>query len=261
MLLYPRLSPTVARKLADELSRKSLQSLLEVRSFNHPATTFASTGGNRVDTSHLREIDKCIRENANICGYPTFVDDARLRKFDSNSGCILHEMMDISPSEASNPGVWTFMTCVLWPDIVRWRFPGNKEGTSRERFIGGRRNTFGRVWWRAYILKQPENEHPYELLDLLGEDELVQITERPSLSGSPTLAKIICRTFLNITSNAPDSIQSRALFRDTVKRLRRMFPMVSFDAIDDQVLKSLIDEVFTASIKSLSIEKDIMDGL
>jgi hypothetical protein len=163
----------------------------------------------------------------------------------------MHEMMDISPSEASNPGVWAFMACVMWPDIVRWRFPGNSDGTSRERFIGGRRNTFGRVWWRAYILRQPASERPYELLDLLGEDELVQITERPSLAGNPLLAKMVCRTFLDATSEPSDTPQSRALLRDAMKRLRRLLPMVSFDALDDQTLKSLIDEVFRASIKSL----------
>jgi hypothetical protein len=252
MLLYPHLSPTATRKLAEELSSMPINSLHTQSAINHPAAIHSPTGGNRVSASYLREIDQHIRESASSCGYPTSVDDSRLSSFDANSGRILHEMMHISPSEASNPGVWAFMACVVWPDIVRWRFPGNADGTSRERFMGGRRNTFGRVWWRAYILKQPANEHPYELLDLLGEDELVQITERPSLAGSPLLAKMVCRTFLDVTNNPSDTHQSRALLRDAMKRLRRLLPMVSFDALDDQTLKALINEVFKASIKSLS---------
>jgi hypothetical protein len=251
MLLYPHLPLTVARRLVEELSSRSIDSLLALSAFSHPAAAFAPTGGNRVSASYLREIDRCIRESADSCGYPSSVDDSRLRGFDASSGRILHEVMDISPSGASNPGVWAFMACVLWPDIVRWRFSGTTDGTSRERFIGGRRNTFGRVWWRAYILRQPASDHPYELLDLLGEDELVQITERPSLAGSPSLAKMVCRTFLDVTSGPSDTPRSRVLLRDAMKRLRRLLPMVSFDALDDQALKSLIEEVFRTSIKSL----------
>lgn len=252
MLLYPHPPPTVARRLAEDLSSRSIDSLLALSAISHPAAAYAPTGGNRVIASYLREIDRCIRESADSCGYPASVDDSRLRRFDASSGRILHEMMDISPSGASNPGVWVFMACVLWPDIVRWRFPGDTDGmSSKERFIGGRRNTFGRVWWRAYILRQPESSRPYELLDLLGEDELVQITERPSLAGSPTLAKEVCRTFLEITSDPVAALRSRLLLRDAMKRLRRLLPMVSFDALDAQALKSLVDEVFNSSLQSL----------
>jgi len=251
MLLYPHLPPTVARKLAEELLSRSIDSLFALSAISHPAAAFAPTGGNRVSDSYLREIDRCIRESANSCGYPASVDDSKLRGFDASSGRILHERMEITPSEASNPGIWAFMACVLWPDIVRWRFPGNTDGTSKDRFLGGRRNTFGRVWWRAYILKQPDSDDPYELLYLLGEDELVQITERPSLAGSSSLVQEVCRKFLDVTSGTVGIPRSRLLLRDAMKRLRRLLPMVSFDALDDQALQSLIDEVFTYSAQSL----------
>jgi hypothetical protein len=251
MFLYPRLPLTVARKLAEELSSKSIETLCTLSSVSHPAAAFAPTGGNRVSDSYLREIYRCIRESASSFGYPDFVDDRKVRGFDASSGRILHEMMEITPSEASNPGIWAFMACVLWPDVVRWRFPGNTDSTSKERFIGGRRNTFGRVWWRAYILRQPNNDYPYGLLNLLGEDELVQITERPSLAGSPSLAKEVCRTFLEVTSDPFSVPQSRLILRDAMKRLRRLLPMVSFDALDAQTLKSVVDEVFRSSIQSL----------
>src|SRR5258708_6255402 len=121
MLLYPRLPLVVTRKLAEELSLKSIDSLLALSSVSHPAAAYAPTGGNRVNDSYLREIYWCIRESACSFGYPASVDDLKMREFDASSGRILHEMMDITPSEASNPGVWAFMACVLWPDIVRWR--------------------------------------------------------------------------------------------------------------------------------------------
>ena len=171
----------------------------------------------------------------------------------------LHEVLGISPSEASHQGTWTFMACIMWPDIVRWRFPGASNITSKDRFLGGNRglrNTFGRVWWRAYLLKQPENDHPYELLDLLGEDELVQITERPNIAGSPVLAKQICKTFLEVIARSSSTGITRSnLLREAMKRFRRLLPIISFDALDDKVLRDLVNEVFSSSLTSLSTNR------
>lgn len=189
MLLYPRLPLTVTRKVATEYSSKSIEQLLNLSGVSHPAISYSPTGGNRVTESYLQEIYKRMRDTACTFGYPRPIDDLRAKGFDASSGRILHKMMDVTPAEASNQGIWAFASCIMWPDIVRWRFPGNVDSTSKDRFIGGRRNAFGRVWWRAYILRQSSKENPYEMLSFLGEDELVQITERPSLAGSPALAK------------------------------------------------------------------------
>jgi hypothetical protein len=144
--------------------------LKEASSVKHPAAIYAPTGGNRVSESLLLEIQDDIRECAFKSGFPRAPVDSSRRGFDSESGRILHEMMQIAPSEASHQGPRAFMACILLPDIVRWRFPGAEKITSKERFLGGSRglrNTFGRVWWRAYTLGQPESNQPYEFLNLL----------------------------------------------------------------------------------------------
>jgi len=166
--------------------------------------------------------------------------------------------MGISPNEAANLGIWTHLTCVLLPDIVRWRFFDEK--TSEERFIGSarglRRNTFGRLWWRAYLLYEPTNpKDPFSLLNYFGEDDLVQITERPSLAGSPALIKQILLSFLTATtalklSGTDKNIKDRRLLRDVVKRIRRLLPIIVFEALDQNTLKNLIDELFIKSIAS-----------
>ena len=169
------------------------------------------------------------------------------------SGCILHEIMQIAPSEASHQGPWAFMACILLPDIVRWRFPGAERITSKERFLGGSRglrNTFGRVWWRAYTLGQPDSNQPYEFLSQLGEDEMVQIMERPGLAGSPLLARQVCRSFLD-AMRQNSGIARSELLRDTMKRLRRLLPLISFDALLDDELCILINEILLDSATSL----------
>jgi hypothetical protein len=161
--------------------------------------------------------------------------------------------MHITAAEAASQGIWMFIGCILLPDIVRWRFPGDAGGTSRERFLGGNRglrNTFGRVWWRAHILKQPEVQQPYQLLYQLGEDELVQIMERPSLAGSPVLARQRCLSFLRALADESGIMRSE-LLRDVMKRLPRLLPLMAFDALDGTVLASLVNGVFEESMKSL----------
>lgn len=257
MLLYPRLPITAASDIADSLLSESIENLRHLSAVTHPDAVYTPTGGNRVNETYLSDVYNRFRDCARSCGYPEPLDSHKIRSFDAASGKMLHQILDISPSEASYQGAWAFMACVLWPDIVRWRFPGVTDITSKDRFLGGSRglrNTFGRVWWRAYLLKQPENDHPYELLDLLGEDELVQVTERPNIAGSPILARQICKTFLEtVTSSSTTGITRSKLLRDAMKRIRRLLPLISFDALDENILQELVSDIFKASLTSLSV--------
>jgi hypothetical protein len=252
VLLYPRLLKSEEKGLVSRLATMSIEGAREESSTEHPDAIYAATGGHRVSKRELYLLQGNLRELAQQCGYPEQTDDKQRRRFDATSGQILYEKMQISSAEAAHPGIWIFIACVLLPDIVRWRFPGATGKTGEERFLWksrGVRNTFGRVWWRARILHQPDAENPYELLEQLGEDELVQIMERPAIAGSPVLAKQICRSFLNATTTT--SISRSDLLRDTMKRLRRLLVMISFDALDEGVLRELIDSVFTESITAL----------
>jgi hypothetical protein len=254
VLLYPRLLKSDERRLVSKLASISIAEAREASSTEHPDATFAATGGHRVTKCMLEELQANMRELARQCGYPEQPDEQQRRRFDAASGQLLYEKMQISAAEAAHPGIWIFMACVLLPDIVRWRFPGGTNSkTPDERFLWksrGVRNTFGRVWWRAHILYQENVENPCELLYLLGEDELVQIMERPNIAGSPVLAKQICRSFID-ASSAESGISRSDLLRDTMKRLRRLLAMTSFDALDKEVLRELIDSIFAESIVAL----------
>jgi hypothetical protein len=254
--LYPRLPMRIAQELAEDRANRSPA---ELRSPNgeldHPAVWYAPTGGNRVDEKTLREIQHLVRDCADRLEYPAPVDDLQRHRFDAECAVILYENMGIGPAEAAQLGVWAFMTCIMLPDIVRWRFPGEAEKTPIERFIGSarglRRNTFGRLWWRAYLLCLPDAEKPYELLSRLSEDDLVQITERPSLAGSSALVRQVCISFLQ-TVELDSQMPRRELIRDAVKRVRRLLPMISFDMLDRSQLQDMIDEIFLNSAAALA---------
>jgi len=97
--------------------------------------------------------------------------------------------MEIVPADAAEPGVWAFLCCVAVPDLACWRFPGR----TRERLLGGPRNALRRLWWRAYVLDRGSREG---LSGRLGEDETVQIMERPTLAGNPRVATTLADAHL-----------------------------------------------------------------
>jgi len=247
MLLYPRLPHYAAAVLAKNSATKSLDELYRRSSVSHSAALYAPTGGSRVDADRLYNLQIKIRSCAKVWGYPNQLDISSRQNFDTECAVILHENLALAPSEASNIGVWAFMTCIMLPDIVRWRFPGDQKNTSIDRFIGSshgmRRNTFGRLWWRVYLLRYPQNCDPYFLLKQLTEDEFVQITERPSLVGNPLLARQLGISFLETVEHFP-MLSRRELIRDAVKRVRRRLPILAFDVFDEIELKEVVDDIF-----------------
>lgn len=263
MYLYPRLTLSAAAEISKSKSVLDTLMLRQTHDGNKfivdDSALYAPTGGHRVDSQHLKTLRKLVRECADNLGFPEQPDVQTRQTFDTQCSIILFQNMNLTPSEASSLGVWSHMTCILLPDIVRWRFGG--DATSEDRFIGSarglRRNTFGRLWWRAYLLHEPAwTDDQFYLLSQFGEDDLVQITERPSLAGSPLLAKQVLLSFLEISqglkqSTADTQIRDRALLRDVVKRIRRLLPIVVFEALDPQTLKGLIDDLFVKSVESL----------
>lgn len=231
-----------------------LQKLVEISDVASEATIFAPTGGNRVDREVLIDLQSGVRELAAESGYPADSSQESRGNFDAASAQFLRDRMGISAAEASSQGMWAFVACVMLPDVVRWRFPGSKE-TTVERFLGGTRgirNTFGRVWWRAHIMRLANNPDPYRLLRELGEDELVQIMERPNLAGNMMLAQLTAEIFLEALPELPFNVPRSELLRDAMKRIRRLFPVMAFDAMDSEMLKEQLETVFADSVERLS---------
>ncbi|MGH7553509.1 MAG: DUF6339 family protein [Longimicrobiales bacterium] len=143
--------------------------------------------------------------------------------------------------------MWTFLACQVLPDVAAWRFPDRHE----ERLLGTPRNTFRRLWWRAYILDGSRSTSDSTLVvDELGEDEVVQVMERPSLAGNPRLARHMCLVFLELAARTPQ-VSRMELMRDTAKRLIRLTPFIALDALDDDVLAGILHSVFSESVRML----------
>lgn len=251
MLLYPQLPRPTVSVLAHSLRDQPVSHAAGLAAFEHPGAIFTPTGGTRVSTSQLRELREALLQQARRLGYPGGASEDQRLEFDAAAAVALHSMMSIPPGEASKPGVWEFICCVLLPDLVRWRFPGGAEGTSLDRYLSGRRNVFQRLWWRAHLFHDPgRGDHPYALLALLGEDELVQIMERPNLAGIRPLTRNIAAGLLSAAERHP-GVARRTLIREAQKRLMRLASFVSFDALDNELLKASVGAAFDQAAASI----------
>lgn len=237
--VYPRLPRTTGLAIIEESRSYDLDKLLALSAIDHPDAAPVATG-TRVDGSRLEEVRENVRRAAVDRGYPEPLRRGREWTFDSAAGRALYESMDVIPADAAAEGVWSFLSLVLLPEIGPWRFPDR----AQDRLLGHPRNVFRRSWWRAHVLgadldEAPEGQQP------LGEDELVQIMERPTLAANPRVARAVRD---GIFRGAERVAAARSEFaRDLTKRVLRLTPFLAVDLLDDAELATLVDDLIDQS--------------
>jgi hypothetical protein len=254
MKLFPRLNLEAARAVAEGVSVLSVAQAASGSGTDHPAAIFAPTGGVRVQLQELEGLQSHLRSVAREYGYPDPLRRSDQGEWDAKAAIVLHASMGIRPSEAVRAGVWAFLGCVLLPDLVRWRFSGDRTGL--DRFLGkqrGIRNTFGRLWWRAELLGAGDGEEgrsrARRYMDILGEDQLVQITERPEMAANRRVARAIAESYVNLRNRADG--KREALMRESVKRIRRRLAFVAWEVLPEGIVRAEVHALFEETLASL----------
>jgi hypothetical protein len=243
-LLYPRLPRAVAQNLIFERAGASLSDLSGLSTLSHPDAEPSATGGHPVDAHRLSEVRAEIREIAESAGYPLPLGTLT-QNFDRPCGSMLFRLMEIVPADAAEEGVWSFISLIVVPEIGPWRFPGRSE----ERLIGRPRNVLRRTWWRAWALG-PDLEHAPDGCTPLGEDESVQIMERPSLGGNRRTARAL-QAALWRAEESGLSVARSEVMRELARRLRAAKSHISLDALDDGALSDLLGRLTGEALKSM----------
>ncbi|OHV43329.1 DUF6339 family protein [Pseudofrankia sp. BMG5.36] len=233
--VFPRLDPGASRVLLVERTDLPLDRLRSLAATEHPNIDWYPTGGSRVSQDRLMVIrDKVCALSAEY-GWPS-APTGGFTEFEHRLYDVLLGTLEILPADAADEGVWSFLTLVLLPDVAFWRFPNTQRSGSYERLIGRPRNVFRRLWWRAYVLGT-------DLAGQLLEDEAVAIMERPTLGGSPMVARAIAETHLGLVREK-GSLPRTTLMREATKRLRRLTTILTLHAMDQADLHEVVQEVF-----------------
>ena len=240
VVLLPRLPRPSAEALLEQYIDDGYAAWSGFDPHNLPvAVRFAPTGGSQVHPNQLATLRERMLDIARSNGMGDKDARAAHAGFDAEMAASLAEDNLFASGEGLRDDVWTFVGSSLAPDIVYWRF-----GAARERYLGGVRNAFQRLWMRGRVLDRgDEHGKRWELLKELTEDALVQITERPSLGGDGVLALQIAEAWLRASvhhgRNAMQPIMRRAALR-----VRIWNEIRSLADLPTEHLESVLDGAF-----------------
>lgn len=165
----------------------------------------------------------------------------RYEEFDFRASVYLAESPLFMSGEALRDDVWSFVSIVMFPGIVSWRFRKD----SRERYFGGVRNALQRLWMRARTLDRGAG-HPdrWGLVRDLTEDALVQIIERPSIGADPKVARQLAEAWVRARDRyGRDGLED--IMRGVTKLLRMRNVIRAYAVLPDQMLAEEFDELFS----------------
>ena len=245
-LLFPRLPQAAARKQLEENRKLSIEQLVLSSESQHPAAAPAPVGGHPASANHLHGLQIAIRRLAQEYGFPNALTSMNQAAFERECGSLLLREMDIVPGDAASGEVWSFMSLVLVPEVPFWRFPNAAD----QRYLGGdNRNTFHRLWWRAFVLG-PDLASVDNGRTPFGEDDFVQVMERTAISGNRRLAQLFQKVVLSTDHDALKTTRSD-LVRKLAVQVRAHRAHMAFDLLDEADLERYIerlrDELFDLS--------------
>lgn len=251
---YPEISMPRGIALLQALEEETIEDL-RLRAGTQYPDVEPPVRGDPAPKELEQKLSEVLRDLAIETGYPsTMGRRAEVRAFDRPAGAVLHDLMRVSPADASRPEIWNYVSLVLLPDVAMWRFP------SREsyRILGAgfgdtanrkNRNAFGRLWWAVEVLgHEARLETEDEFGQPLGEDELVGIMERTSsIAPSPIVARTLAsrgRSFYATHRNELRrvGIPNRSeFFRELSKQIPRKRAVVNISALSEVELGEVIE--------------------
>lgn len=232
LFLMPRLSSLGFRRFHTELEQLAGLALSARLKALEDFISYGASGGTRLPALQLERFREGLVMAASSEGFPAKGSTAGRSRFDARCAAWLHEDGTVRGAEALRDDLWTFVACALAPDVAIWRF----EGAHSDRFRGGVRNTFQRLWLRGAALDGGEGSADrWTFLEKLGEDALVQITERPAIASDRRLARAIARAWV-ATAEKIGARRMEDVTRQAIRMIRVANETICFSALDDTTL-------------------------
>ncbi|WP_426233884.1 DUF6339 family protein [Pseudomonas sp. TWP3-2] len=250
--LLPRLKAHGVATLLEKLKIEPRPSRIEIDSLSEYSAlkSSAASGGTKADAVAVN-ITAELRKIAQDAGFPTSNSQAARAQFDKNASIYLGQLEPLQSGEALRDDVWAFMTTVLGPDIVMWRF-NDKQQERVARFAGGVRNSFQRLWVRGTTLDRGQ-EHAlrWELITQLTEDAMVQIFERASIGGNSSLARAVAEGWLEMATKVGRA-PMEGIMRSATKILRVKNQVIDLGYLSTEELRREVANVFDIAAHMLS---------
>lgn len=238
--LFPRLSRLGARRLVDELGDDHSPAAAKSFVSSHSSLSGYGASGGLRDPKSFDDLADSLRKVAEACGFPASSGTTVRARFDRDAAIVLGDSAILRSGEALRDDVWAYMATVLLPDVVRWRFGK----ANAERFQGGVRNTFQRLWMRAWALDLGVGDiERWTLLRGLSEDAHVAIFERPSIGGNVILAKACAEEWIRMSKEIGRAAMEDVM-RKAIKILRLRHQIIDISVLPPAKVAEHVREAF-----------------
>lgn len=223
--VYPRLSRAAARPRVGEIrlaSENNPEDLAEFVTLQEPRATLPATGGTSASVEKIGELRDAVM--GRLSPWAGRVVGSGSSDFDRTLGSALHAEMQITPAEAAQEDLWTFLTVAVFPDVAYQRFPSLPD----ERVFGLPRNVLRRVWLRHELL----GELLFSGTPPLQEDELVGLLERSALVRNRSLLRLLALEILRYEGRS-----RTAYTRELLKEVTLSTGPLMLDVLDQESLE------------------------
>lgn len=247
--LIPRLDTGTAAELIRSIESKLREGNPpeSVVQFWHSAAYPNPLGGEAANETDMRRWRNLVA--AQMVGLPTGTPESNARH-GMVLGRAIAEAINPLPSDAAHDGVWSFLSLVVFPDIVWARWPAGREHGSelpRDRWIGrpmGRdRNYLKQSWRRWTLLGERLEGNGAPLL----EDELVNLLERSALARNARLVQLAAE---QVAAWPPAEQGGRMMHvRRLMRELRRQTGGYLLDVLEDEEMRQIVKRSATSALQ------------
>jgi len=237
----PGLPLPVARGIARNYRSLSITELEKAAALEHEAAIEAHSRLPTLAAEELRQLQQSLTAIARRAGYPDQTGAAANRKLDFSAGVYLRTHLRVSDTDLLRAETWAFISTVVAPHVVQWRFPRHDE----ERFSGPLvRNALSRTWLAARLLDRGgDTADRWLYLANAQADFLVQLIERASLSSDRRIALAIADIW-NEWRQQIGYTELEALNRSALKWLTFMLSTVEASLLSDTELRELVENAY-----------------
>lgn len=248
-VLFPRLGPLAVDTLRRRAEKQdaAAQTGLEHLDDFRDLISIPPTGGH-FNEYVLSDLNEGLRAVANATGFPDAETQQARAAFDRQAAIWLAGFPALRSGEALRDDVWAFQTCILFEDIVAWRF----DAGARQRYHGGVRNALQRLWMRGTALDRGSDAAGrWELLETLSEDAMVQIFERASLSSDPSFARAIAEAWRRASKQYGRG-RMEEIMRRAARNIRIWNEIRDLRYLRDADIDAVLDAAFGKTAASLA---------
>lgn len=206
-------------------------------------TSHGQLGARNASDAELETLRAALVDAATTAGLSQ--GEAGKRRFDTECANLFSNPDCIPLTEGLRDDVWAWLATVLCPELVRARF-----GQSENRYQGGVRNTFQRLWTRGAAFRSDRIEEQERLIRQMTEDAQVQIFERPGLSANIRTARLIAEHWVDLFETRGSS-DLEEITRRVMVGLGVSNQIVALDTLEDDALKQEISRLFDLAVRAV----------